>query len=50
MPTLNVCVQIYMNRKKNPQNLFKVQIFIFFPEALSIYDKIRNENTNNSAT
>ena len=49
MPTLNVCVQIYMNRK-DPQNLFKVQIFIFFPEALSIYDKIRNENTDNSAT
>ena len=49
MPTLNVCVQIYMN-KKNRQNLLKVQIFLFFSEALSMYDKITNENTDNSAT
>ena len=49
MPTLNVCVQIYMN-KKNTQNLLKLQIFLFFSEALSMYNKIINENTDNSAT
>ena len=49
MPTLNVCVQIYMN-KKNTQNLLKLQIFIFFSEALSMYNKITNENIDNSAT
>ena len=49
MPTLNVCVEIYMN-KKNTQNLFKLQIFLFFSEALSMYNKITNENTDNSAT
>ena len=49
MPTLNVCVEIYMN-KKNTQNLFKLQIFLFFSEALSMYNKIINENTDNSAT
>ena len=32
MPTLNVCVQIYMNKKKT-QNLLKLQIFLFFSEA-----------------
>ena len=49
MPTLNVCVQIYMNKKKT-QNLSKLQIFLFFSEALSMYNKIINENTDNSAT
>ena len=49
MPTLNVCVQIYMN-KKSTQNLLKLQIFIFFSEALSMYNKITNENIDNSAT
>ena len=34
MPALNVCVQIYMN-KKNTQNLLKIQTFPFFSEALS---------------
>ena len=32
MPTLNVCVEIYKNKKKT-QNLFKLQIFLFFSEA-----------------
>ena len=49
MPTLNVCVEIYMN-KKNTQNLFKLQIFLFFSEALSMYNKITKESTDNSAT
>ena len=35
MPTLNVCVQRYVN-KKSTQNLLKLQILIFFSEALSI--------------
>ena len=48
MPTLNVCVQIYINKKT--QNLLKLQIFLFFSEALSMYNKITNENTDNSAT
>ena len=41
MLTLNVCVEIYMN-KKNAQNLFKLQIFLFFSEALTMYEKNRN--------
>ena len=48
MPTLNVCAQIYMNKKT--QNLLKLQIFLFFSEALSMYNKITSENTDNSAT
>ena len=32
MPTLNVCVQIYIN-KKSTQNLLRLQIFLFFSEA-----------------
>ena len=48
MSTLNVCVEIYMKKKK--KKLFKLQIFLFFSEALSIYNKITNENTDNSAT
>ena len=36
--------------KKNTQNFFKLQIFFFFSEALSMYNKITNENTDNSAT
>ena len=35
---------------KKTQNLFKLQIFIFFSEALSMYNKITNENTDNWAT
>ena len=35
MPTLNVRVQIYMNKKT--QNLLKLQIFLLFSEALSMY-------------
>ena len=48
MPTLNVCVEIYMNKKK--KSLFKLQIFLFFSEAVSMYNKITDENTDNSAT
>ena len=48
MPTLNVCAEIYMNKKT--QNLFKLQIFLFFSEVLSMYNNITNENTHNSAT
>ena len=48
MPTLNVCVQIYTN-KKNTQNLLKLQTFLFFSEALSMYNKIINENTDKPA-
>ena len=40
---------MHMNRK-NTQDLFKLQIFLFFSEALSMYNKITNENTDNSAT
>ena len=43
MPTLNVCVEMYMNNKIT-QNLFKLQIFIFFSEALSMYEKYCNLN------
>ena len=28
--------------KKNAQNLFKLQIFLFFLEALTMYEKNRN--------
>ena len=34
----------------NTQNLLRLQIFLFFSEALSMYNKITNENTDNSAT
>ena len=36
--------------KKNTQNLLKLKIFLFFSEALSMYNKITNENLENSAT
>ena len=36
--------------KKIKQNLFKLQIFLFFSEALSMYNKITNVNADNSAT
>ena len=37
-----------MNKKKNTQNLLKLQIFLFFSEALSMCNKITKENTDNS--
>ena len=43
MPTLNVYVQIYMN-KKITQNLLKVQIFLFFLEASSMYQCDKETN------
>ena len=39
MPTLNVCLQIYMNEKKKQKGLSKVQTFLFVSEALSMYEK-----------
>ena len=36
--------------KKSTQSLLKLQIFLFFSEALSMYIKITNESTDNSAT
>ena len=43
MPTLNVCVQIYIY-KKNTQNLLKLQIFLFFAEASEKKRNICNFN------
>ena len=40
MPTLNVCVQIYMNKKTQHLLKLKLQIFLFFSEALSVYEKV----------
>ena len=48
MLTLNVWLQIY--GLKNTHNLLKAQAFLFFSEALSMCNEIRNENTDNSAT
>ena len=44
MPTLNVCIQIYMNKKT--QHLLKLQIFLFFSEALSVYEKASEKKKN----
>ena len=41
MTTLNVCVQIYMNKKT--QNLLRLQILLFFSEALSREKKRKEE-------
>ena len=38
MLILNVCVEMYIN-KKNTQNFFKLQIFLFFSEILSMYNQ-----------
>ena len=35
---------------KKTQNLLKLQIFIFFSEALSMGNKITNKNADNSTT
>ena len=48
MLTLNVWLQIY--GLKNTNNLLKAEAFLFFSEALSMCNEIRNENTDNSAT
>ena len=42
MPTLNVRLEIYMN-KINTQNLFKLQIFPFFSKPLSIIIKLQTK-------
>ena len=44
MPTLNGCVQIYMNKKT--KDLLKLQIFLFFSEALSVYEKASEKKRN----
>ena len=44
MPALNVCVQIYMNKKT--QHLLKSKIFLFFSEALSVYLKASEKKRN----
>ena len=43
-----MCDLKYMDKKTH--NLLKPQIFIFFSEALSMYNQITNENTDNTAT
>ena len=47
-----VCVHIYYTYIwiKNNKKIFKVTIFLFFSEALSMCKKIANENTDNSPT
>ena len=47
MPTLNVWLEVY--GQKNIIYL-KPQIFLFFSEALSMWNQITNENTDDSAT
>ena len=47
---LYIYIYIYIYELKKAQNLFKLQIFLFFSETLSMYNKITNENTDNSAT
>ena len=42
-------INIYMNKNKT-QNFSKLQIFIFFSEALSMCNHITNEYKHNSAT
>ena len=49
MPTLDVLLQIYMN-KKSGQNFLKLQMFLFFSEVLSMCNNIKKGNTDNSAT
>ena len=44
-----IYIYIYINKKNTP-NLLKLQLFLFFLESLSKYNKITNENTDNSAT
>ena len=44
-----IYIHIYMN-KKHAHNLLKLQIFLFFSEALSMCNQITNENTDDSAT
>ena len=45
MPTLNMCVQAYMNKKT--QHLLQLKkIFLFFSEALSVYEKASEKKRN----
>ena len=39
-----------MNKKKNTQNLLKLQIFIFFSEALSMRNHIKSKLKNTYRT
>ena len=40
-------IYIYIHEHKN---LLKLQIFSYFSEALTMYNKVKNEDTDNSAT
>ena len=42
-----MCEFKYMDQKTH--NILKAQIFLFFSEALSMFNQITNENTDNSA-
>ena len=45
MPTLNMCVQVYMNKKT--QHLLQLKkIFLFFSEAFSVYEKASEKKSN----
>ena len=48
MPTLNVWLEIY--GQKTHMIYLKAQIFLFFSEALSMWNQIANKNTDTSAT
>ena len=44
MTAIYIYVQIYMNKKT--QYLLKLQIFLFFSEALSVYEKASEKKKN----
>ena len=46
MPTLNMYVQIYMNKKTQHLLKLKLQIFLFFSEAFSVYEKAFEKKIN----
>ena len=46
MPTLNVCLQIYMNKKTQHLLKLRLQIFPFFSETLSVYEKAFEKKIN----
>ena len=49
MPTLNVWLEIY--GQKNTHIIYlKSEIFLFFSEVLSMWNKITNKNTDNWPT
>ena len=46
----NADIYMYISIKKHTQNLLKLQISLFFSEALAMHNKVTNENADNSAT